>query len=405
MTVQDLRKWLSSREEEDVWWIQIAGETLGRKVNLGKIEQILDENLDSEVMVLHVSQATQRPRPWVEVERVKAAPVEKPRNEGVDGRQRNGTHSDEREPCPVRNFDFDSSRGSRDQTPVSVANPQSDLPTPSAPPAQRKKNDVRQWYYLNGGQQYGPFGESDLVAMFKSGKLTPDTMVWNEELENWIPACEVNGLVLVIEPLAQPPASQPPTIVSSGASKKGLPSGKQRRPWVRFLARKLDYSLFTLLGLALLALGFAILGGPLEVFLILSQFLGFILFFPFVFAEAAMLAAWGTTPGKEFFKIRLRNCDGSRLSYADALNRSIKVWFRGNGMGIPLVITVCSLLAYARLMEKGTTSWDEQGAFKVTHQPVGAGRTVIVILVVVAWFAIALIARVLQNRELAELYG
>ena len=104
MTVQDLKKWLRSREEEDVWWIQIAGETLGRKVNLGRIEQILDENLDSEVIVLHVSQATQRPRPWVEVERVKAAPVEKPHDVGL-GRQTKGAHSGEREPGPVRKID------------------------------------------------------------------------------------------------------------------------------------------------------------------------------------------------------------------------------------------------------------------------------------------------------------
>ena len=396
MTIQDLKKWLKSREEEDLWWIQIEGETLGRKVNLSKIEQILDENLNSEVMVLHGSQATQRPRPWVEVERVKAAPVEKPHDVGL-GRQTKGAHSGEREPGKVQNFDLNSSQGSLAQNPVIGARPQSNLLTPPAPPAQFKKNDVRQWHYLKGGQQYGPIAESDLDAMFKSGKLSSDTLVWNEELENWIPACEMNGLFPVIDPLAQPPASKPPNIVSSGVSKKGLPSGKQRRPWVRLLARSLDYFLFSLLVFTLLALGFAILGGSLEVFSVLSDFLRFILLFPFVFAEAAMLAAWGTTPGKEFFKIRLRNCDGSKLSYADALNRSIKVWFRGNGMGIPLVITVCNLLAYARLMEKGTTSWDEQGAFEVTHQPVGAGRTVIVILVVVAWFAINLIAGVLQN--------
>ena len=104
MTVQDLEEWRKSRKEEDVWWIQIAGETLGRKVNLGRIEQILDENIDSEVMVLHVSQATQRPRPWVEVERVKAAPVEKPYDVGL-GRQTKGAHSGEREPHPVRKID------------------------------------------------------------------------------------------------------------------------------------------------------------------------------------------------------------------------------------------------------------------------------------------------------------
>jgi len=111
---------------------------LGRKVNLGRIGQILDENIDSEVMVLHVSQATQRPRPWVEVERVKAAPVEKPHDVGI-GRQTKGAHSGEREPGPVQNFDFDSSQGSLHQTPVSRASPKSNLPIPLTPPAQRKK--------------------------------------------------------------------------------------------------------------------------------------------------------------------------------------------------------------------------------------------------------------------------
>ena len=139
MTIQDLKQWNKSREE-DVWWIRIEGETLGRKVNLEKIEQILDQKLDSEVMVLHVSQAAQRPRPWVEVERVKAAPVEKPHDNGLDGKETNGAYSGEREPRPAQNVDFDSSQGSFDQTPVSEPSPPSDLPPPPPPPpAQRKK--------------------------------------------------------------------------------------------------------------------------------------------------------------------------------------------------------------------------------------------------------------------------
>jgi len=138
MTIQDLKQWNKSREE-DVWWIRIEGETLGRKVNLEKIEQILDQKIDSEVMVLHVSQAAQRPRPWVEVERVKAAPVEKPHDNGLDGKETNGAYSGEREPRRAQNVDFDSSQGSFDQKPVSEPSPPSDLPPPPPPPAQRKK--------------------------------------------------------------------------------------------------------------------------------------------------------------------------------------------------------------------------------------------------------------------------
>ena len=121
MTAQDLKTWLSSREEKDVWWIQIEGKTLGRKVNLAKIEQISDENLDSEVMVLHVSQATQRPRPWVEVERVKAAPVEKSLDNGLYGRHKNDAYSGEPEEHPAHKIDTAQSPTSRN--PVSAPVP------------------------------------------------------------------------------------------------------------------------------------------------------------------------------------------------------------------------------------------------------------------------------------------
>lgn len=140
MTIQDLKQWNKSREE-DIWWIRIEGETLGRKVNLEKIEQILDQKLDSEVMVLHVSQAAQRPRPWVEVERVKAAPVEKPHDNGLDSKETNGAYSDEWELRPSQNVNFDSRQGSFDQTPVSEPRPPSDSPT--LPPAQRKKKEKK----------------------------------------------------------------------------------------------------------------------------------------------------------------------------------------------------------------------------------------------------------------------
>lgn len=139
MTIQDLKKWHKSREEEDVWWIQIEGETLGRKVNLEKIEQILDKKFDSEVMVLHVSKAAQRPRPWVEVERVKAAPAEKPHDDELDGKEITGAYSGEREPRPPQNVNFYPSQGNPIQTPVSDASLPSALPPSPAPPAQRKK--------------------------------------------------------------------------------------------------------------------------------------------------------------------------------------------------------------------------------------------------------------------------
>lgn len=140
MTIQDLKKWRTSQELEDVWWIQIDGESLGRKVNLEKIGQILDQKLDSEVMVLHVSQASQRPRPWIEVERVKTVLVEKPHDNELDGKGTNDAFSGERELSPVQNVDFHSSQGNPVQAPVSDTSPPSPLqPPPDPPPPPKKK--------------------------------------------------------------------------------------------------------------------------------------------------------------------------------------------------------------------------------------------------------------------------
>jgi len=257
---------------------------------------------------------------------------------------------------------------------------------------------MRQWYYTHEGQQYGPIAESDLVPMFESGQVTPDTMVWNEELENWVSARDVIGLVpATFEPLPLPPqspASQPQTIVSSGHSTNDITSVNQPRPWVRMWARTID----------MLFWGFIALGPLYFLFPALQDeeyenLIAIIILIPYMFVEAAMLSAWGTTPGKALLKIQLCKCDGSKLSYADALNRAIKVWFRGMAMNIPIANIVTYIIAYCRLEKKGVTSWDEQGAFKVTHQTVGAGRAIIVILIFVAVLALAVFG------ELAAEYG
>lgn len=139
MTIQDLKKWQTSQELEDVWWIQIDGETLGRKVNLEKIGQILNQKLDSKVMVLHVSRTSQRPRPWIEVERAKTVFVDKPHDHGLDGKETNAVYSGEREPRPAPDVNFYPIQGNPVQTPVSDASFPSPLPPPPASPAQSKK--------------------------------------------------------------------------------------------------------------------------------------------------------------------------------------------------------------------------------------------------------------------------
>lgn len=157
------------------------------------------------------------------------------------------------------------------------------------------------------------------------------------------------------------------------------PSGDQIRPWVRYWARGLDSAFF---GMALsLLLGFFYedaLEMSDQLFTLISLCL-------YVFFEAALLAIFGTTPGKTLLKIRLRNNDDTKLSYGEALGRALSVWFRGVGLGIPLVNLFTHLSSYSRLSNYGATLWDANGGFTVSHRKIGAWRIILTLLIFV-WF-------------------
>lgn len=44
------------------------------------------------------------------------------------------------------------------------------------------------WYYSAGGtEQAGPVSEQQLIGLFQSGQIAPDTLVWREGQANWLP--------------------------------------------------------------------------------------------------------------------------------------------------------------------------------------------------------------------------
>lgn len=64
-------------------------------------------------------------------------------------------------------------------------------PSPiSVPTSQMEKF----WYYLDQkNQQYGPMSFNALRTALEDGKITINTYVWNEEMENWKPWGEVTS--------------------------------------------------------------------------------------------------------------------------------------------------------------------------------------------------------------------
>lgn len=167
-------------------------------------------------------------------------------------------------------------------------------------------------------------------------------------------------------PYMPPQAGQVPHVQVQAAE------GNQIRPWVRYWARMMDILVFSLpMGVVLAVLWPELLAStdPAS-----EWVLGLIIFLAWAFVEPLCLSVFGTTPGKALFRITLRLRSGQQLEYSTALRRSLKVWLKGMGMGLPLVGLITVIVAYNKLKRLGSTSWDAEGGFDVLHRPVGTGR-------------------------------
>lgn len=168
------------------------------------------------------------------------------------------------------------------------------------------------------------------------------------------------------------------------------PSGSQTRPWLRWAARIFDFFLFCfLVGIVLALIYPSALNIP-------DNALGILLMLAYVFVEPIMLCSWGTTPGKALFKIRLRRQNGTKLSYLEALSRSVSVLIKGLGLGIPLVSLFTLLNSYNHLTKEGITSWDRDGSFSVSHQVIGPLRTIFIVLLFLLFLILIMVGN-MQN--------
>ena len=144
-------------------------------------------------------------------------------------------------------------------------------------------------------------------------------------------------------------------------------------PWLRFLGRMCDYSLFCIL----------IYGVRTQ--LPFGAFESIIPFEYFVWIpiEAALLHFFGTTPGKWLLGTVIRQGRRVKLDFPTALKRSFNVWFRGMGLGIPFIMPFSLFIAYNRLKLLRFTTWDAEDHIQVTHRPVGRWRIALAIVIVI----------------------
>src|SRR5262245_61156664 len=227
----------------------------------------------------------------------------------------------------------------------------------------------------------GPYSLEQLRDMLDGGAVTFDDIVWVEGIEGWIPLNQVEGIYLR------------PAPEFGGALVEEAP---QTRPWVRYWARSIDIALICII--VVIPIG-AVLPDGLNNCMVnqLIQFLALTLWIPI---ESALIATFGCTPGKALLRVRVSDKNGSNLSFGQALSRSFGVWWRGLGTWlIPFVTLITCLVAHNDLSNKGATTWDRDGRFKVTHRKVGVVRTLIAISIFAVLIA-AVFAAVTERQAL-----
>ena len=236
--------------------------------------------------------------------------------------------------------------------------------------------DKAVWYYKKENQKEGPISHEELQGKLDKGEIDSTTPVWTDTLEKWVAISEVEHFNL--SALDETPAIEvgKRKVVYTRETDEDY---VRPRPWVRFWARMIDYSLLYLV-LTLLSGALGFLFAPLY------PFFGMLILFIWIFIETLFLISWGTTPGKWLLRVTVRDEHHQKLSFSDALNRSFSVWWLGMAAGLPIVVLITMIVAAVKLSNTGMTSWDRRSQYRIFHGKVGIVRCLITILYFVCYF-------------------
>ncbi len=149
------------------------------------------------------------------------------------------------------------------------------------------------------------------------------------------------------------------------------------RPWNRFWARSIDYTLFFLVFYlievvsSLIGVSFTLtFSDNMIINKILNNIVELMILVAFlVFFESIWISILSTTPGKALFGIRVLMKNGEKLSYIDAVNRSFFVLLYGYALLIvfPVGPIIAMWYSLKYINKNGISKWDEIVNCRVPH--------------------------------------
>jgi len=251
--------------------------------------------------------------------------------------------------------------------------------------ATRDGDKLMDWYYVDNGQQAGPVSEADFQQLISAGKITPDTLVWNQGMAEWTayrqvassaptastlpeaaftaassPAAGTGGLTLQKRPEAAASATISeggvicaecgnPTLQTDAiqygsvwvcssckpAFVQKLKEGVARGPgvagsvrhagfWIRFLAKFVDNIITTVVTLPVgFVLGASVGSANAEPqAMLVAQALSTVISIAVAGAYTIFFVGrYAATPGKMVCRLQVITADGGQVSYARATGR------------------------------------------------------------------------------------
>jgi uncharacterized RDD family membrane protein YckC len=145
-------------------------------------------------------------------------------------------------------------------------------------------------------------------------------------------------------------------------------------PWRRYGARSIDILVFSSIFTLFATIAGLLIWPPFAHFLTAPPlWASFLILTPLGVAVtgigvAVCHARWGSTAGKWMFRLKVRNAQGGRLTFGQALAREVRVAFWGLAFGLPFVSLLMLALSHSDLDNDGATRWDRAVSAQSTGQ-------------------------------------
>jgi uncharacterized RDD family membrane protein YckC len=234
-----------------------------------------------------------------------------------------------------------------------------------------------EWYYADSGQRVGPITETDLQSLYVSGKVKPDTLVWNAGMQDWQPFSTAQPVLgapagngQFCTECGRPSSSSDllafgaarvcadckdvffQRVRERGSAAAGTPFMRYAGFWIRFLAVFIDGLILGVFFSIIEMILFLIPGrgifrtlqnppiSPPEAGLILGGIaVSYLIFFAATIAyQSWFVAHRGGTPGKLAVGLRVVRSDGASLTMGRSIGRAFAYVLNNLTFGIGFII-------------------------------------------------------------------